>query len=40
MARLVEPIVLVFGAQPARARWRAALAARGMAEGRQFAFVA
>jgi glycosyltransferase involved in cell wall biosynthesis len=40
LARLTEPVVLVFGAQPARARWRAALAAHGMTEGRQFAFVA
>jgi hypothetical protein len=30
----------VFGAQPARERWREALRARGLAEGREFVFVA
>ena len=40
VARLVPPIVLVFGAQAARERWRAALLTRGLAEGREFVFVA
>ncbi len=34
------PIVLVFGAQAARDRWRHALLDRGLAEGRDFVFVA
>ena len=38
--RLEPPIVLVFGAQPARERWRAALLASGSSEGRDFVFVA
>jgi len=37
---LVVPLVLIFGAAPARARWRAALAAAGLDEGSDFAFVA
>ena len=37
---LEAPLVLVFGARPARERWRAALTGRGLAEGAQFAFVA
>ena len=37
---LRPPIVLVYGASPARARWRAALAGRGLREGRNFVFVA
>jgi hypothetical protein len=39
-ARAASPLVLVFGSAPARARWRAALAAAGWVEGRDFAFVA
>ena len=35
-----SPALLVFGARPARERWRAALSARGLEEGAQFAFVA
>lgn len=38
--RLRDPIVLVFGAMPARERWRAALDAHGLSEGSEFAFVA
>lgn len=38
--RLKDPIVLVFGAMPARERWRAALQAHGLCEGSEFAFVA
>jgi hypothetical protein len=34
------PALLVFGARPARERWRAALVERGLREGTQFAFVA
>ena len=34
------PALLVFGARPARERWRAALTERGLREGTQFAFVA
>jgi hypothetical protein len=37
---LDAPLVLVFGARPARERWRAALSAHGLREGAQFAFVA
>jgi hypothetical protein len=37
---LALPVVLVFGAPAARARWRAALCAAGRVEGRDFAFVA
>jgi glycosyltransferase involved in cell wall biosynthesis len=37
---LVPPLVLVFGAAPARERWRTALDATGLREGRDFAFVA
>lgn len=37
--RLAAPVVLVFGAAPARARWRAALRGSHI-EGRDFAFVA
>jgi glycosyltransferase involved in cell wall biosynthesis len=37
---LEPPLVLVFGAVPARARWREALRAAGRREGREFAFVA
>lgn len=33
------PLVLVFGARPARERWRAALAGRGLHESRDFVFV-
>ncbi len=38
-ASLRPPIVLVFGAAPARRRWREALTASGMEEGRDFLFV-
>ncbi len=38
--RLRPPLVLVYGASAARARWRAALEARGLREGRDFVFVA
>ena len=34
------PALLVFGARPARERWRSALTERGLEEGAQFAFVA
>ena len=37
---LPRPVVLVFGAPAARRRWRQALAETGMAEGRDFVFVA
>jgi glycosyltransferase involved in cell wall biosynthesis len=40
LATLALPAVLVFGAEPARARWRAALEAAGLREGAAFAFVA
>jgi glycosyltransferase involved in cell wall biosynthesis len=38
--RLDPPIILVFGAPIARARWREYLAGRGMIEGKTFIFVA
>jgi GT2 family glycosyltransferase len=37
---LAPPVVLVFGARPARERWRRALAAHRLTEGLDFAFVA
>ena len=37
---LGRPLVLVFGAAPARQRWREALRALGDVEGRTFIFVA
>jgi glycosyltransferase involved in cell wall biosynthesis len=37
---LTPPVVLVFGAEPARERWRIALCAAGLVEGIDFAFVA
>jgi len=37
---LAPPVVLVFGAPPARLRWRDALGAGSLVEGRDFAFVA
>jgi glycosyltransferase involved in cell wall biosynthesis len=40
VGRLQGPLVLVFGAQPARQRWRVALTREGLAEGRDFVFVA
>jgi glycosyltransferase involved in cell wall biosynthesis len=40
VARVAPPVVLVFGAAPARARWRAAMRARGLLEWRDFIFVA
>jgi len=40
LAGLTPPVVLVFGAAPARARWRDALRTGGLAEGREFIFVA
>lgn len=40
LATLETPIVLVFGSVPARERWRTALLERGLAELRDFAFVA
>jgi len=40
LSRLETPLVLVFGARPARERWRSALSAHGLREGAQFAFVA
>ena len=40
LARLAAPLLLVFGARPARERWRSALSAHGLREGAQFAFVA
>jgi glycosyltransferase involved in cell wall biosynthesis len=39
-ASLVPPLVLVFGARPARLRWRAALDAEGWREWHDFIFVA
>ena len=39
-AFLETPALLVFGARPARERWRTALTGRGLLEGAQFAFVA
>jgi glycosyltransferase involved in cell wall biosynthesis len=40
LATLALPAVFVFGAEPARRRWRAALEAAGLHEGSDFAFVA
>jgi glycosyltransferase involved in cell wall biosynthesis len=40
ITRLAPPIVLVFGAPVARARWRAALSESGLCEGTHFVFVA
>ncbi len=40
IARMEPPVVLVFGAAPARERWRYPLAACGMAERRDFVFIA
>lgn len=40
VATLVAPVVLVFGAEPARRRWRLALETAGLDEGVDFAFVA
>ena len=40
LGRLATPIVLVFGAAPARQRWRGALAAAGLVETSDFVFVA
>ena len=40
VATLVAPVVLIFGAEPARRRWRLALEAAGLDEGADFAFVA
>ena len=37
---VLPPVVLVFGTDPARARWRGALLASGMRELRDFVFVA
>jgi hypothetical protein len=34
------PLLLVFGAAPARTRWRDALLHSGLAEGRNFVFIA
>jgi len=39
LERVGEPALLVFGAPPARARWREALAGAGRVEGRSFVFV-
>jgi hypothetical protein len=39
-ASLAPPVVLVFGARPARLRWRAALGTHGWREWRDFIFVA
>ena len=39
MAALAAPVVMVFGAPPARARWREALVGSGWNEGRAFVFV-
>ncbi|MFI5372013.1 MAG: glycosyltransferase family 2 protein [Candidatus Eisenbacteria bacterium] len=39
-SRLRPPVVLVFGAAPARVRWRAALVDAGLSEWRDFIFVA
>ena len=40
VATLGRPVVLVFGAESARRRWRDALSGGGLVEGRDFAFVA
>jgi glycosyltransferase involved in cell wall biosynthesis len=40
VAGLRPPVVLVFGAAAARARWRAALVAAGLVETRDFVFIA
>jgi glycosyltransferase involved in cell wall biosynthesis len=40
VSTLAPPVVLVFGALPARSRWRNALCAGGFSEGRDFVFVA
>ena len=40
LAALAPPCVLVFGAAAARARWRTALAGRGLVELTDFVFVA
>jgi hypothetical protein len=40
VASLAPPAVLVFGAAPARRRWRSMLRAQGWVEGDDFAFVA
>lgn len=40
VAALAPPVVLVFGAASARMRWRDALGAGGLTEGRDFVFVA
>ncbi len=40
LAALEPPVVLVFGAAPARARWRDALRTSGLTERRDFVFVA
>jgi glycosyltransferase involved in cell wall biosynthesis len=40
LATLAPPMVLIFGAVPARERWRTALDTAGLREGRDFAFVA
>jgi hypothetical protein len=40
LARLAPPVVLVFGALPARTRWRAALGRAGLVEREAFVFVA
>ena len=40
LSRMVPPAVLVFGAAPARLRWRRALEAAGWKEGCDFTFVA
>ena len=40
VATLALPAVLIFGAEPARRRWRAALETAGLHEGSDFAFVA
>ena len=37
---IAPPVVLVFGAEPARHRWRLALIERHQSEGRDFVFVA
>jgi len=39
LAALAAPALMVFGAPPARARWREALARSGWKEGRSFVFV-
>ncbi len=40
LGRLTPPVVLVFGARPARERWRTAITDSGMRELRDFVFVA